>query len=175
MKQLEGFHTRSLRAIVGIKWQDRVTNLKVLDRASLLSIEVMILKAQVRWTGHVIHMEPHRLPLQLLYGELRQGQRPRGCPRKPFKDCIKDHLKQSYTLAKDLEVCAQDGAAWRSLTRKAQEDFEDNRRNHITNAIQKRKASVASVCASRIGPSSHTRAHERSSAQWYRRNSIVYQ
>ena len=35
-KQLERFHTISLRAIVGIKWQDRVTNLEVLDRAGLL-------------------------------------------------------------------------------------------------------------------------------------------
>ena len=179
-KQLERFHTRSLRAIMGIKWQDRVTNLEVLDRGGLLSIEAMILKAQLRWTGHVIRMEPHRLPRQLLYGELRQGQRPRGRPRKRFKDCVKDNLKHSYMPAKDLEVCAQDRAVWRSLTRKAQEEFEDNRRNHITIAREKRKASASSlpisatfqcpycprVCASRIGLSSHTRAHERrSSAQ----------
>ncbi|KAK3885538.1 hypothetical protein Pcinc_010279 [Petrolisthes cinctipes] len=81
-KQLEHFHIRSLRSIMGIKWQDRVTNLEVLDRASLISIETMVLKAQLRWTGHVIRMEPFRLTLQLLYGELRQGQRPRGRPKK---------------------------------------------------------------------------------------------
>ena len=179
-KQLERFHMRSLRAIMGIKWQDRVTNLEVLDRAGLLSIEAMILKAQLRWSGHVIRMEPHRLPRQLLYGELRLGQRPRGRPRKRFKDCVKGSLKYSHASAKDLEVCAQDRAVWRSLTRKAQEEFEGNRRNHITSAREKRKASVPShptsatfqcpycprVCASRIGLLSHTRAHERrSSAQ----------
>ena len=68
-KQLERFHTRSLRVIMGMKWKDRVTNLKVLDRAGLLSIEAMILKAQLRWSGPVIRMEPHRLPRKLLYGE----------------------------------------------------------------------------------------------------------
>ena len=82
IKQLERFHMRSLRSIIGIKWQDRVTNLEVLDRASLTSIETMVLKAQLRWTGHVIRMEPFRLPRQLLYAELRQGQRPRGHPKK---------------------------------------------------------------------------------------------
>ena len=158
---------------MGIRWQDRVTNLEVLDRAGLLSIEAMILKAQLRWTGHVIRMEPHRLPRQLLYGELRRGQRPRGRPRKRFKDCVKDHLKHSHTPARDLEVCAQDRTVWRGLTRKAQNGFESNRRNLATDARERRKASVSSlpasamfhcpycprVCASRIGLSSHIRAH----------------
>ena len=37
IKQLERFHMRSLQSIMGIKWQDRVTNLEILDRASLAS------------------------------------------------------------------------------------------------------------------------------------------
>ena len=82
IKQLQCFHMRSLWLIMGIKWQDRVTNLEVLDRVSLASIETMVLKAQLRWTGHVIHMGPFRLLQQLLYGELRQGQRPSCCPKK---------------------------------------------------------------------------------------------
>ena len=175
LKQLERFHMRSLRAILGIKWQDRVTNLEVLDRAGLLSIEAMIVSAQLRWTGHVIRMEPHRLPLQLLYSELKQGQRPRGRPKKRYKDCVKEHLKHSGTPAKDLEMCAQDRSVWRMLTRKAQREFEEKRRDEIVSRREKRKASTSSlpatttfqcpycpqVCASRIGLSSHTRAHER--------------
>ena len=113
IKQLEHFHMRSLRSIMGIKWQDRVTNLEVLDRASLASIETMVLKAQPRWTDHVIRMEPFRLPRQLLYGELRQGQRPRGRPKKRFKDCKKNNLKHSGTLPTELENLAQDRSAWR--------------------------------------------------------------
>ncbi|KAL6475004.1 hypothetical protein MHYP_G00160440 [Metynnis hypsauchen] len=68
VKLLESFHMRSLRSILGIRWQDRVTNLEVLDRAESTSIEAMVLKAQLRWTGHVIRMEPYRIPRQLLYG-----------------------------------------------------------------------------------------------------------
>ena len=175
IKQLERFHMRALRSIMGIKWQDRVTNLEVLDRASLASIETMVLKAQLRWTGHVIRMEPFRLPRQLLYGELRQGQRPRGRPKKRFKDCIKNNLKHSGTPPTELENLAQDKSAWRSLTRQAQEIFETNRRDYLTSARERCKASMPSlsttatfqcpycprVCASRIGLSSHTRAHDR--------------
>ena len=47
IKQLERFHMGSLRLTMGIKWQDRVTNLEVLDRASLVSIETMVLKVQL--------------------------------------------------------------------------------------------------------------------------------
>lgn len=46
LKQTEQFHQRSLRSVMGIKWQDRVTNLEVLDRASLVNIEAMTMKAQ---------------------------------------------------------------------------------------------------------------------------------
>ena len=166
---------RSLRSIMGIKWQDRVINLEVLDRASLTSIETMVLKAQLRWTGHVIRMEPFRLPRQLLYGELRQGQRPRGRPKKRFKDCIKNNLKHSGTPPTELENLAQDRSAWRSLTKQAQEIFETNRRDYLASARERRKASTPSlsttatfqcpycprVCASRIVLSSHTRAHDR--------------
>ena len=31
IKLLEQFHMRSLRSILGIRWQDRITNLEVLD------------------------------------------------------------------------------------------------------------------------------------------------
>ncbi|XP_076063461.1 uncharacterized protein LOC143038321 [Oratosquilla oratoria] len=48
LKQLDRFHMRSLRSILNIKWQNRVTNLEVLDRAEMTSIEAMILKIQLR-------------------------------------------------------------------------------------------------------------------------------
>ena len=47
IKQLEGFHMRSLRSIMDIRWQDKVINLQVLDRANAVSIEALLLKAQL--------------------------------------------------------------------------------------------------------------------------------
>ncbi|KAL8569704.1 hypothetical protein ACOMHN_005821 [Nucella lapillus] len=44
IRQLECIHMQSLCSILGIKWQDRVTNLEVLDHAGTTSIEAMILK-----------------------------------------------------------------------------------------------------------------------------------
>ncbi|XP_069989480.1 uncharacterized protein [Penaeus vannamei] len=54
IKQLEQFHQRCLRKICGIKCQDRVSNLQVLEKCDLPSIECLITTCQLRWTGHVI-------------------------------------------------------------------------------------------------------------------------
>ena len=59
IKKLEKFHMRAVRSILGICWQDRITNLEVLDRANSSSIESVLIKAQLRWVGHVIHMEDY--------------------------------------------------------------------------------------------------------------------
>ncbi|XP_065279376.1 uncharacterized protein LOC135895225, partial [Emys orbicularis] len=53
IKQFEAFHMRCLRNIMKIRWQDKVPNLDVLERAQMTSIEMMIMKSQLRWTGHV--------------------------------------------------------------------------------------------------------------------------
>ena len=93
VKQLENFHKRALRSILGTRWQDCITNLEVLDRAECTSIEAILIKAQLRWVGHVIGMDDHRMLRQLLYGDLEVGKRKQGRPRKRYKVMI--HLFQT--------------------------------------------------------------------------------
>ena len=83
---MESFHMRALRSILGIKWQDRITNLEVLDRANSTGIESMLIKAQLRWVGHVIRMEEFPMPRRLMYGELQIGKRNQGRPKRRYKD-----------------------------------------------------------------------------------------
>ena len=82
LRLLERFHQRCLRTILGIHWSDFVTNVEVLEKAEIPSIEAMLLRSQLRWAGHVHRMEDHRLPKITLYGELASGQRNRGAPKK---------------------------------------------------------------------------------------------
>ena len=60
LKQLEHFHMRSLRSIIGIKWQYSMANTEVLDRCKPTSIRAMILRA-------VSVDRPCNLNWQLLY------------------------------------------------------------------------------------------------------------
>ena len=74
-RKLNHFHTKCLRIILSIKWQDMVPDIEVLTRAGIPSIHLLLQKAQVRWAGHVARMSDDRLPKQLFYGELCYGKR----------------------------------------------------------------------------------------------------
>ena len=178
LKQLESFHMRSLRSILNIRWQDKVTNIEVLDRAGSISIEAMILKTQLRWVGHVIRMDDQRLPKHLLFGELCSGRRNRGRPRKRFKDCVKANVAHAGIDPKQLESEAANRESWRALTYQAQNSFESKRRQDVNDARERRKLASTSAplnpgqficphcaraCLSRIGLQSHLRSHTRKS------------
>ena len=50
---LEWFHQHCLHSILGIKWQDHVLNKEVLRRASLPSIESILLQVQLCWASYI--------------------------------------------------------------------------------------------------------------------------
>ena len=56
VKMLDAFHMRHLRCLMGIKWQDMITNNEVLQRAKMDGIEAKLMRAQLRWVGHVQRM-----------------------------------------------------------------------------------------------------------------------
>ena len=170
---------RRLRSILGIWWRDKVTNLEVLDRAKSTSIEAMILKAQLRWTGHVIRMDSDRIPRQLFYGELCDGKRKQGRPRKRYLDNVKANLAHAGIAPKQLDACAQDRVGWCTLTKEAHASLKKKRRRCITEARERRKAATAvppskpgqfpcphcgRPCRSKLGLHRHLRTHPRSSA-----------
>ena len=85
--KLDQFH---LRRLLGISWEDRVTNQEVLCSSSMPAVEVLIVKAQLRWTGHLMRMEDNRLPRQIFCSELACGIRRQGGQTKRYKDFLKN-------------------------------------------------------------------------------------
>ena len=58
------------------------------------SVEAKITAAQLRWAGHVHRMPEHRIPQQILYDELCEGERKRGRQKCRYKDTLKQNLKK---------------------------------------------------------------------------------
>ena len=166
---LEQFHQRCLRRICNIKWQDRVSNLKVLKLCDLPSIECLIIKCQLRWTGHIVRMKDDRIPKMLLYGQLKEGRRDQGRPLKRFKDTLKASLKSCNVSVNSWEAAAHDRPLWRQRCRHGTKAFETNRSTAIRLRKERRKqcSSLKSFpcsicgrsCASRLGLYSHMRTH----------------
>jgi len=85
-----------------------VSHVQLFDKATINPAKHLLFQMQLHWFGHVIQMPENRLPRRLLYGELLLGQRPVGCPKKRFTDCIKANLLRCLIKPCDLEAMASD-------------------------------------------------------------------
>ena len=72
-------------------------------------------------------MGDQRIPKQLLYGELRDGERHQGGQRKPFKDSLKHNMKQCGINEVNLETMAVDRSRWRTAIKQSVNRFEADR------------------------------------------------
>jgi hypothetical protein len=172
-KKLNVFHLRCLRRILGITWQDKVTNNEVLERAGVLSIFGLLAQRRFRWTGHVCRMDDGRIPKDLFYGELADGSRPIGRPNLRYKDVLKRDMKYSGISVNNWEAKAADRSAWRAATHEGVmraevrrcDAAEEKRRARKLRATDAPLASTESNCTecgrdfhSRIGLHSHARS-----------------
>ena len=124
IRAIESTHIRLLKRIMGVTWKDRIPHTEILKRTNCYSIEAMLIRRQFRWVGHVLRMPEHRLPRQVLCGELSQGKRSRGAPLKRFKDSLKSNLKACSIRTDDLQQMTADRASWRATCYTAQQTFE---------------------------------------------------
>ena len=72
----------------------------------------MVMKVQLRWSGHVVRMPGNRLPQKIFYGELVKGKRSQGGQRKRYKDCLKSTLKLCNIDVDNWERIARDRKSW---------------------------------------------------------------
>ena len=171
IKKLDQFHLRCLRRLLGITWEDRVTNQAVLHRANLPGIEAMIMQAQLRWSGHIMRMGDHRIPKQLFCSELANGTRRQGGQIKRYKDSLKASLRSCNISVIGWEHLTADRHAWRRACTEGVKAFEERRLQQLDDKRQARKnrqaaptAAVACpvcgrICASAFGLRTHLRRH----------------
>ena len=145
LKKLTSIQLRHLRSIMGQTWWDRVCNGEVLQKASLESVEAMLVKSQLRWAGHVVRMPDDRLPKAVFYGELTSGKRKRGGHNLRYKDVLKRHLKAADMDVDTWESDAKNRPFWRkkiidagnTIERKSKEKYlEGWRKRHPRDPTQ---------------------------------------
>jgi hypothetical protein len=128
----------------------------------------------VRTVSTTVRMPEHRLPKQLLYGELSQGKRTAGGQKKRYKDSLKASLKALGFDLNTWETLALDRPAWRSNLTRGAHAAELQRTADAENKRAARKARAASTPTSapthmcptceralraRISLTSHLRTH----------------
>ena len=147
VKLLDQFHQCCLQCILDIKWYNRVSNVKVLLQAQVQSIDALLTHCQLRWFGHLVHMQDNRLPKQLFYGELTEDHQPRRWPKLCYKDTLtfspeREHLWR--TLGNNgqkqvwMEACYVQGnrSLWKQKTKQSScEACSNEGQNHHCRAL----------------------------------------
>ena len=129
IRKLEGLQYRQLRSIFGKTWKDRISHVQLLQSIkfgpnfnfnwavsdedktkdpNLSSVETMIRLSRLRYCGHVLRMNDHRLPKQIMYSEADLGERSRGRPKKNFRGCIKEDLKHCNNGLRQIQLEGKD-------------------------------------------------------------------
>ena len=66
VKKLYAFMIRHLRSIMRVTWMGKVADKEKLERTELPSMEDLLIRKNLRWTGHLMRMSPDGLPKQVL-------------------------------------------------------------------------------------------------------------
>jgi len=153
-KKLESFHHRCLRTILNVNWHQYIADHKVVEMSKLPSIHAMLLKRRLQWFGHISRMEDNRIPKQVCYGQISEGNRRKGRPDKRWKDNIKEDIKKSGLSEnptspnnwKMLENSFQDRPAWRKSTFEGSKYLDLNWFSDETERHKKRRRKERSKC-----------------------------
>ena len=177
-KVLNRFHINCLKKLLHITWRDHIPDTEVLERTKMSSVQTILRKNQLRWAGHVARMDNNRLPKQLLYCELADGERNHGRQKKRFKDTLKAGMKDFGIDPDSWEDKAANRSSWRSSVNRGAKKYEKARIKDAKQkrALRKTRASstdsqigslTCTVCnrnfTHRLGLFSHSRTHSKTS------------
>ena len=124
----------------------------MLELAGLSSIYTLLRQRRMRWLGHVNRMDDDRIPMDLLYGELREGVRGTGRPLLRYKDVFKRDLKALDINELSWETSAADRDEWR---RTLKSKLPEGERSWIAGVAAKRarRKEIAEANALPVPPS----------------------
>ena len=86
---------------------------EILERSEMMSVEAIISRQSLRWSGHLIRMDDTRILKQLFYSELSLGKRKRSKPKQSYKDTVKANLKKCDIPVENWEELSRNRSKWR--------------------------------------------------------------
>ena len=113
-------------------------------------------------------MPEHRIPQQILYGELCEGERNRGRQKLRYKDTLKQNLKKGNIDPDTWEEQAKDRPQWRAAVYGSKSAVEEMRLAQYQRTHERRHSQPAMtsfqcfncmrICRSNDGLAAHRRA-----------------
>ncbi|KAI8518875.1 hypothetical protein Bbelb_021320 [Branchiostoma belcheri] len=116
--RLDGFDSRALRRITGIRWHEHVSNKDLRDLTGQPAASCLAAARRIRWYGHVLRLPPwHPTRALLDFAPEQAGwRRPRGGPRTRWMDAVRRDLSNINLQLPQTQQLAEDRGKWRALT-----------------------------------------------------------
>ena len=132
IRRLSGFHNRCIRTIMGVskyqQWREHISSRRLAAAFGMEEGMADILKKhRLRWLGHLARMESHRMPKQLLFGELLKKRPSHGTKRR-WRDMAAADIKCVDINEVEWYELAQDRKAWRAVCKDGLESLADMQR-----------------------------------------------
>ncbi len=123
-ESIDIFQRTLLRRILGIYWQDKVTNEELYERANTNKWSKDIKKRRLKWLGHLLRLPEDTTARQALQEAFRPVNRPRGRPKTTWISLVTKELKEmnielTYDSLHEVVELANDRNAWRNLVGRA--------------------------------------------------------
>jgi len=112
-KRLDAAHHRWHRSILGISWEDRITNVKIRTRTGQQTIENILRERRLRWLGHVPRMDRQRIPQQAPSWQVSGYKRGPDRPKANWRSTVNKNLQKMGFIWEKAEVAALDRHGWR--------------------------------------------------------------
>ena len=112
--RLRGFEGRCLRRILGVRWQDRVSNREVAERTGIGDINMDIKRRRWRYLGHVLRREEDSIVRRSVKWAPPGKRRP-GRPRGTWRRTVETEMKETGYTWNTIGRTAQDRSQWRDL------------------------------------------------------------
>jgi hypothetical protein len=103
---------RFLRKIEGKTKRVRIRNKIIREIVGVQSVQEYVERSQFRWCGHVNRMDDNRIVKRLC--EAREtAKRPRGRPRKTWKEGLQEVTRKKGVTWKEVERTVKDRVKWK--------------------------------------------------------------
>ena len=107
----------------GVRLSERVATTELLERCSLLDLEMVMTKRRLNWYGHVVRRSESEA-LGRVMSVVAPGRRPRGRPKKTWKQRVEEDLR-IFGLSGEI---ATDRDQWRAIITRLTSDEGRRRR-----------------------------------------------
>ena len=112
--KIDVFQSRCLRRIFKIRWQERITNKKVLMMAEMENLSEDVRRRRWKFIGHIMWKEPNN-DCRTALTWTPEGRRKRGRPRTTWRRTAeRKREKAGWKNWSEVQIAAADRADWRS-------------------------------------------------------------